>query len=310
MKGIRRLATKSAMILAGVALMILIPAFGLYAEEAVEMENDKNKEMAPVADSEVAETSEAAHSWISSGKELGSWWNKRARKQDPLPPELLYHLEMSYSYSKLTGDNEGKRHKADTNLKLRKYLITSTTSFSLKDYTISYGGLPPDKTDKKVFEQTVFYEAFQKTDLFCGFQWKSDNKRLIDDRYMYSVGLYRELLSSPFRLRAGAAYGYADIFYDEGIPDYHTDLAAFFTDLTWPISEQINFTGTGFYFQYLKDTDFKFWGIYAKLSYKLMDHVSIYTSYQVDYEQDKIDETHPGVEKENTELDIGITLSF
>ncbi len=269
----------------------------LFAGDKTESDNAENK-------------IETADGWISNGKHLGRWWAGRAKKQDPLPPQLLYHIDVSYSFKDVTGDDEVTSHKIRANLKLRKGLITSTTSFTLKDKEQSYGGMPSSKTDKKVFEESIFYEAFEKTDVFVGFQWKEDNKRHIKDRYICSLGLYHEFFTSPFRLRAGAAYGYADISYSTDDPVYNTDLAVFFSDLTWPITDRISFTGSGLYFQYLKDTDFKFWGVTFKLDYKITDNISIFTSYQVDYEKDLMDQKYPDIKKKNTELGCGIKLSL
>ena len=47
-----------------------------------------------------------ADSWISDGAALGKWWVMRAKDFDPPRPELLYHLEASYSLEKLTGNDE------------------------------------------------------------------------------------------------------------------------------------------------------------------------------------------------------------
>lgn len=258
--------------------------------------------------------------WISNGESLGKWWLDRAKKQDPLPPELLYHIEARYSLSKATGNEEITKHKVQSTIMLRKDIVTAETMFKLKEKDMEYRG-NTIKTKQRTLGQIFFVEYFDKMDLVGGLMWRTDDKKYIDNRYLCYGGLYFSLLSlDNCKVRAGAYYGYTDIEYqedelaafvpNEDFSNFDSDLIYLDQKLDWSITESIHFSEKFSFRQYLKDTDYYHWNLNLGMEFSLTKNISLTCSYEVDYDVNKLDEIVKGLERKDTELDFGIKVSF
>jgi len=258
--------------------------------------------------------------WISNGEHLGKWWKKRARKFATLPPEWLYHLEGEYSLSGETGNTEETYHKGKLTLSLRKGLVNSNTSFTLEDQEQGEGSEVRTK-EKMILDEFVYIELWEKIDLSGDLQWYTYNKRYIEDRYSAFAGLYFTFFDLPdYTLKLGTFYGYTTISYmnDEiakknpelSFPDYSSDTLYIKPKFIWSVNDKLTFTLGGGYWRYLKDSDFFNWKLNFDLDYQLTKHVSIFGSYDVEYESSEIDQKLQGSEKRDAEFNVGIRINY
>ena len=270
------------------------------------------------------EVSQSSGKMTSDEEEyLKNWWKKRAREFPgfpKLPPELLYHLEGEYSLNEETGNTKETYHKGKLTLYLRKGLVNSSTSFTLEDQELGEGSRATTK-EKMILDEFVYYELWEKIDLSGDLQWYSYNKRYIKDRYSAFAGLYFTLLDLPdYTLKLGTFYGYATISYmnDEiakknpnlSFPDYSSNTIYIKPKFSWSINKKLTFSQSGGYWQYLKDRDFVHWILNFDLDYQLTKHVSIFGSYEVEYESSEIDQKLKGSEKRDAEFNVGIRINY
>jgi hypothetical protein len=265
--------------------------------------------------------------WISNGEHLvKKWWKKRALKikralkLDTLPPEWLYHVEGQYSLHEETGNSKETDHKAEVMLSLRKGLVTSKTSFQIRDEEKGKGKRIRTKK-KKVLNEFVYMELWDRVDIAGSLQWYTYDKRYIEDRYTGFAGLYFTLLDLPnYTLKLGTYYGYATISYmndqiaqenpELSFPDYSSDLFFLRQRFAWSINDKLTFNQTGAYRQYLEDSDFVHWILNFDLDYELTKHISIVAAYEVDYESTELNQELRGLEKRDSEFDLKIKVSF
>ncbi|WP_186441045.1 DUF481 domain-containing protein [Desulfamplus magnetovallimortis] len=264
-----------------------------------------------------AAESEKETSWISSGQELGlgPWWKKTAHRFDPIPDPLLYHLEGSIAFTKLSGNVDAEIMKADADLFLRKRLLTSLTSFhstandtelNMKNKQIT--------VDKYDFNQMLAYDISDKLSFGGGFMWKRDNARFLLDRWTYYLGAnYSFFIDPPFILKLGAYYGYEDNTYDTdyieedsaeaaplwdlpqvgGMPEtYDSDGIRFMENMTIMLNERVVFLHSFDYMMYMKDSKYYHWNTAFTIQVGITKTISFFTRYEINYEKSLLAERY------------------
>ncbi|MBF0204799.1 MAG: hypothetical protein HQK67_10925, partial [Desulfamplus sp.] len=154
-------------------------------------------------------------SWISNGQALGPWWKKNSHGFEPTPDPLLYHLEGSLSYTKLSGNVDADVQKYDAALFLRKHFVTSTTTWSstTNDTALNMKNKNID-VQKYKFNEFIGYDLSDRLTIGGGYMWEQDNSIYLDARDTLFIGAsYFFYKAPPFILKLGAYYGYEDNSY-------------------------------------------------------------------------------------------------
>lgn len=278
--------------------------------------------------------------WISNGSALGfPWWRKNPKKFEVLPEPLLYHFELNYAYSGESGNVDSEQHRGKGRLLLRKNTVTSDTIF-IKDSKEKTKNIRPAASDtlveKQVLIQEVRLAVLENTALTAGLVWVDKNtKKYIDQRMVYYGGiLYTPVATPEFNLGIQAAYGYEDTSFMNGdippsyqlqpVDDYASGSTHLALKLRWNINEKITFSENAKYQHSLKNTDYYNWNATTKLQFKLSEHISFFTEYEFDFEnnlfiesvQDAIALTRAKgkptgtIDEMDTTISAGITVEF
>ncbi|MCP4107822.1 MAG: DUF481 domain-containing protein [Desulfobacteraceae bacterium] len=299
------------------AFLCILVALAMTPVSSVAEEQESGQ--ADTKKSEPTETPASSGSWISNGKALGKWWAGRARAQDPMPPELLYHLDASYSFTKLGGDDDETQHKVKGNIILRKNIMTNWMTYKLKDKETNYGTYTKLK-EKQSFDESIFFEFWEKLALGAIFQWSTYNRDYYEDRYIFTAGGYATFIESPkLVLKAGLYYGYNKIVYmnddleakyGETLPDFTSDIVSANQKFSWTMTDRIAFTESANYGVCLKDTDLYYWVLTLALDFELTKNISLVGSYELDHSVNEVDLKFGEGEEESSEFDLSIKIKF
>ncbi len=238
--------------------------------------------------------------WISDGASLGfPWWTKNPKKFEVLPEPLLYHLELSYSYSGSSGNIDLENHSGKGRLLLRKHTVTSETIFnkSSKETTKNIKrNAQSTLVEKQIFAQEFRLAVLENMALTAGLILVDPNStKYIDQRMTYYGGLLYTPVNTPeFSLGMEVAYGYSETSSMNGdipsyyklqpVDDYDSDGIALGLKLNWNINSMITFSEEAKYQLFLEDTDYYSWNATTKLNFKLSKHISFFTEYVFDFE--------------------------
>ena len=277
--------------------------------------------------------------WISNGRALGPWWQRNAKKYDPMPLPLLYHVELTYSYSDTGGNTDMESHKGNFGLMLRKQAFTSATSYNISKQETTINLMPnasSTKVEKHTFMQNFMFALTDRIGVDTGFIWlKNDSSRYIENRNVYYGGLAFGAIDTPaMRMLLGVYYGYADTSYmNEKVPviyacppadDYDSDMLFLNMHFNWDITEIISLSQSARYQLFMKDTEYYNWSSDTSLNFKITENIFLTTTYSIDYEknsfienvQNCLDATRAkgrpagDMEEMDTTLSAGITLKF
>lgn len=237
--------------------------------------------------------------WISNGKELGPWWRKNAKKYNPLPHPLLYHVKGTYSYSELGGNVEAKTHRGSAELTLRKDLFTSVTTYAVDSRSTTIV-LKEKSTDlnNQIFRQGLRMALTDRISSVVGILWETNERKYLKDRFVYYGGVRAMIIDSPkLDLMMGGFYGYTETSYlNENMQeikkysdfpsqdDYDSDSLYFSQKLNWDVTDTISFSERVDYMLFLDDTEYYFAKLKLSISFKLTKSLSFITSYSVNYD--------------------------
>lgn len=313
-----------------IILLMLFSAGDIFGAEN-KAEGQKEEKKAPTDLSE--------DGWISNGRALGPWWQRNPKKYEPMALPLLYHFELTYSYSDTGGNTDMESHKGNLALILRKHAFTSDTSYNISKQETTMN-LQPMPSTTKVEKQTLMHDfMFALTDRIgvdTGFIWlKNDSSRYIENRKAYYGGLGFNVVDRPtMRMLLGAYYGYADTSYmNEKVPPiyfcppaeyYDSDMLFFNMRFNWDITDIISLSQAARYQLFLNDTEYYNWSSDTSLNFRITENIFFTTTYSIDYEknsfienvQNCLDATRArglpagDMEETDTTLSAGITLKF
>jgi len=280
--------------------------------------------------------------WISNGASLGvSWWKMNPKKLDVIPDPLLYHTELSYSYSDSSGNTENEFHEGIGQLFLRKNLLTSDTTFKVyKMETVM--SLEGDIT-RFIEEKQAFFQEFRlavspSLEVIAGLNAVENNSlKFIDHRINYYAGIGGTFVDTPsFSLGGKVAYGLRETSYINenvsrpilySIPpvdDYDSDIISIQADFDWKITEMVSFSEFAWYRVNLEDTEYYSLDLTTQLNFNLSDYFSLFIKHEFMFEnntfvesvQDVLDarraqgENVGAIDDTDTRLSMGITLKF
>ncbi|MCI5148183.1 MAG: DUF481 domain-containing protein [Candidatus Electrothrix sp. MAN1_4] len=242
-------------------------------------------------------------SWIASGNDVmgASWWKKNAYNNQHVSGPLFYSFAASYAYSGVNGSVESEKHNISTELALRKQLFTSITFYDVsKDETdLVLSGMSITVEQEK-FEQFFRYALTDWLEAVGAIQLtKNDSSKYLKNRKLYFIGPWADLLQRPnLYIGIGGSYAYLDTaymneqinpfipMYEDFTPvdDYDSEGLYFLQMLSWNITDKIVFTENTTYLQDLDNTDYYNLNVHLALEFALTDHLSVVSSYTVDYD--------------------------
>lgn len=280
--------------------------------------------------------------WLASGDEvLGPfWYQKNPIKFNEIPNSLLYHFSLNYSYSGMTGNVEVEKHNVSTELALRKQLFTSITTYDAgkNDTELSLTGMSTS-VESQEFKQVFKYALTDWMEAVGGLMWTINNSsKYLKNRTVYYGGPWVDIISRPgLALGMGVSYAYLDTEYMNdsitGTPlyvdfppvdDYNSGSLFFIQMFRWDLTDTIAFTENATHLQDLENTDYYNWNINLALEFGLTKHLSVVTSYTVDYDynsfveavQQYLDERRAvgkpagNMEELDTTVAVGIKINF
>jgi len=268
--------------------------------------------------------------WISNGKSLGiPWWRTNPKKMDIIPVPLLYHLELSYSFSDTGGNVDMESHKAKLRLLLRKRTLTSDTIISKKKQETTIN-LLPNASSTLVEEQRILQEfrlsVLENMALTAGLIWIDNNSaKYIDQRVAgYGGFLFTPIADDKFLLGLEASYGYSDTSYmNDKVPsfykcddveDYDSHGVFLGVKFNWNITDTISLSEDAKYQIHLKDTDYYNWDSTTSLNFRLTENISFSTEYAINFDNNSfVESVQNCLEEQNSTGkmdDTDTTLSF
>lgn len=253
---------------------------------------------------------EAQTSWLSRGKQYGTWWKQSARVMDPMPDQVLGHVTGTVSYTRLNGNVDADIYRGGLTLFLRQRLVTSTTSFTANSTDQKVNVTAKAATvEKYTIHEAIGYDLTNRLAAGSGLMWERDNSILLDGRVTaYMGGRYAVTVKPPVLLKLGAYVGFEDDSYDVGemqssfgdelfaaagttIPSGYSSTGLRLMDhAIIPLSPKVALVQTFDYMLYFKDTDYYHWQAALTLQAGLVDGVTLTVRYQARYENNLLAE--------------------
>jgi len=250
-------------------------------------------------------------------KGLGKWWLRNALTYDPMPSELLYHLETSYSFSRMTGNMTVDKHIIKTWLITRYNRFTSYLNYNFDKRNSGRAADYPEgnKMVEENFEIRNSTKHLITEELRCailkqlfaavGFIYEEDDFVSLDKRITGYLGFgARPIQNDHFTLKFFAALGHEEKDYTKDyhelyqelalyftkeelkiyLPDYDTDTIKsdiFYCDLSfnWSITDNIAINEVFITFIDTDDSDKYRWTLDLGLEYQFTEHFSLMLNY-------------------------------
>lgn len=253
------------------------------------------------------------------------WWHYSSLKDDPVPTELRWHLEGSYSRGESTGNDKSTSDSASARLVLRKYIVSSLSSFNYykSEQTMSVGTTSSTYNDKESVHQAFIVDLTDELYFQSGARWSTDRTRYVDDRFNYYGGLqYRVVDKERCQLIFGLFAGYDDTTYRNDligllVPDLaidpYRDPAFFGTEsFYWRVTDAVTLTEAGSYLSWFDNDGYYRWELSFGAEFQILAHLSAVASYAVSREFDSFVETAIpyGYEPTDTALTTGLKFHF
>ncbi len=277
-------------------------------------------------------------SWLSNGKELGTWWDKNPKTLPSLPEALLYHLEGSYSLTKNTGVVELDSRSLNLQLYLRKGLTTSETSYSLAKNKMEIklqNGF--GETEEYYYHQGLYHAITDKISLTVGTIGDRNLSKFIDKRTVHYGGLiYTPFDTEDLTLSFIGAYGQTKITYlmseipwpyIEDFPSmeaYKSGAMYFLESLNWQISPSVGLSQKIRHLGYFDDPEFYNTEISLEINTTLTESISLITGYTLEIDKNSFTKTmidylaarrasgkdSGSMETKATSINVGLQFSF
>jgi len=249
----------------------------------------------------------------SKPKGLGRWWMRNALTFDPMPSQFLYHLETSYSFSRMTGNMTVDKHIIKTLLINRYNRFTSYLNYTFDKRNSARASDYPvgNKIVEENFEIRNSTKHLITEELRCailkqlyaasGFMYEEDDFVSLDKRITGYLGFgARPIQADSFTFKIFVALGheekdytkdyhdYAGYFTEEQLsalmPDYDagtvkSDVFHFDLSLNWSITENIALNKSFMTFVDIDDSDKYRWTLDLGLEYQFTEHFSLMLNY-------------------------------
>lgn len=121
--------------------------------------------------------------------QIEEWWENSAFEYSPMYPYLLKHTHMKFSYSGVSGNDEGHLFKGGLMLALRKDRFTYVFGYEVDRKSISSSDGSSSQKNIMNVENTLSYELNRYLFVEAGFHWQQLSVQMIDDRYIPFIGI-------------------------------------------------------------------------------------------------------------------------
>lgn len=283
------------------SLLFVLPVASSGADQGLLLAQAENPGEQPAA------STGSSNKWLSNGSELGEWWEQSALDQNPMPKAILYHIEASYNFSKMTGNTKMDNHIINTALHLRKDRFTYEFTYNVNDSESTQGDYTI-KTKDKSWSHNLFIDLTQELYALVSFEWEHSQSRQIEDKYIYFLGAGMKM-----PLKNG---GTLDLFCGGGKeeeetmaePGKTTDTTILHLEqsLNLPLSERLSFDESLQASLDVDDNDNYEGTLNLSLNYQIFDPLSLNATYMVKYDNAPVE----GVKDTDTSLTMGVQLSF
>ncbi len=313
--------------------LILLGLSTVFPVGAVEM-NKKTED-------ETAKPLEIPESGWSNGAFLGpNWWLKNPKNLESVPHLWLYHVDLSYAYSKQGGNIDVASHRGNANLYLRRDLLSSITTYDINNRNTTINLTEKDTEVKNSsFRQGFRYALNDKLAGVVGFLWEQNSGKYIDKRTVWYSGLrYHPINTDKYDLMLGLFYApQSDTVYMNdsiseleryktflGVEDYSSDAMYLAERFDWQLTDVISFTESLDYMSFLEDSEYYFLKLNLKLDFKFNKLTSFFISYMANYDNNsfvkglddylnqrkQLNRPAGEIETLDTSLDVGVKFSF
>ncbi|MBF0573055.1 MAG: DUF481 domain-containing protein [Desulfamplus sp.] len=165
-------------------------------------------------------------------QDLSNWWTRNPLTFDPIPEDLLWHVEATYQWDRTTGNWTSDNHALGSLISLRYNRFTNNLRGNFEKKNVAKPKAPPfseqntnlrDSTKYDVHED-FRYALTKKSYLAPGVFYFEDDYSYIDERWTYYLGIGGDVYSFKFddteifKLSMFGAYGYETKKY---IDEYH-----------------------------------------------------------------------------------------
>ena len=249
----------------------------------------------------------------SKPKGLGKWWFRSALSYDPLPSQILNHLELSYNFSRMTGNMTVDKHVIKTLIVTRYHRFTNYLNYTFDKRNSARAYDYPDGNEiietnfeirdstKHLVTEELRFAILKQLFTAVGFIYEEDNFVSIDKRITAYLGFgARPIQTDRFMLKFFAALGheekdytkeyheFASYFTEEErnvlLPDYETNTVKsdiFYCDqnFNWTITDDISFREQLMTFIDTDDSDKYRWTLDLGLEYQFTKHLSLMMNY-------------------------------
>lgn len=248
-------------------------------------------------------------------KELGKWWLRSALSYDPIPSKILNHLELSYSYKRMTGDFTLDKHLITTRFITRykrftnylNYTFDKTTSAMADDYydknndQIIVQNRDIRKDTKHFLTEEFSFAILKRFYAAAGFMYEEDDFISLDKRLTGYLGFGgRPIQTDRFTLKLFTALGHEEKDYTEEyheyareipkdelkylLPDYDpdtvkTDIFHCNQNVNWSITKNLSFNENFMYFVDIEDSDKYRWTLDLGLEFQFTKLLALTLNY-------------------------------
>jgi len=246
-------------------------------------------------------------------KGLGRWWLRSSLSYDPLPTQILNHLELSYNFSRMTGNLTVDKHVINTLIVTRYKRFTNYLNYTFDKRNSARAYDYPEGTKiievnfeirdstKHLVTEELRFAILKQLFTAVGFMYEEDNFVSLDKRITAYLGFGgRPIQTDHFMLKFFTALGheekdytkdyheFASYFTEEErsvlMPDYETGTVKsdiFYCDqiFNWSITDDISFREKLMTFIDTDDSDKYRWTLDLGLEYQFTKHLSLMLNY-------------------------------
>ncbi len=315
--------SKFVTVLARFALMSVVILFVISAVPAGAQEQAEQQKSESATQEEQPTEADPPAEAIPDPQELGPWWLFSALKYEPIYPKWLFHLQGSFTYTKLTGNTEGSIYGGAADFALRKNRYTTHLVYSLsKTDTSSEVEHSTTEDEKQLIFGREQIDLTKRLGITAGTSWERDSTLFLKDRFTHFTGLNVILFDvSKHFLQMAGYYGYDHTQYDNArltsvgyntAEDIKSDGVLLSQTYRANFTEQISLTERFGYMAIFDDDDSYRWRLTVTLNANLTKNVSVFANHLLKEEKTPLLETLKpfGAEKRDSETTLGIALHF
>lgn len=147
---------------------------------------------------------------------MKDWWQKSSFAYDPMPNQLLAHVEGSVAYSDAQGNTVGSNFNGKLDLSLRKDRFTARSTAWVQKQNIVYGfNAGSAHVTQELFREQVNYDLTKRSSAIAGVEDYTFTLIFMNDRFTEYGGYGIDVLQdNKQKLNVVAAVGYSQFTFN------------------------------------------------------------------------------------------------